>query len=187
MPTTAKKKATYEDLYNIPENMIGEIIDGELFLSPRPSPKHSRAASRLQQTIGGPYDLGQGGGPGGWTILFEPELRLGKDVPLVPDLAGWKRERLPELPEENWISVSPDWICEVLSPSTVRVDRVKKMPKYAQAGVPFLWMIDPANKALDVFKLESGKWVLASSYVEDDKVHAEPFQEMELELALLWA
>lgn len=185
MGQTAKRIATYEDLYSIPENMVGEIIDGELIVRPRPSPKHSRSSSVMGSEVLGPYQLGKGG-PGGWWILDEVEVQLGKDI-LVPDLAGWKKERLPELPNNtNWIDIPPDWICEVLSPGTFRIDRIKKMPLYAEFGVAYFWLIDPVNRALEVFRLESGRWVVLGVHGEDDRVRAEPFQEVEIDLKNLW-
>ncbi len=185
MPTTANKQARYKDLFDLPENMIGEIIDGEIVATPRPSPRHGRTASDLTIEIGSAYRFGRGG-PGGWWILGEVEVRLDESI-LVPDIAGWRRERLPDLPETNWIEVRPDWVCEVLSPGTVRTDRVKKMPIYARAGVPFLWLLDPENRTLEVYCLESGKWSLSRCFEGDDKVRAEPFQEIELNLGQLWA
>jgi Uma2 family endonuclease len=185
MAEPVKKRSSYEDLYRIPENMIGEIVDGEIILTPRPSRRHVYAASVLGNEIGPPYHFGRGG-PGGWVILVEPEVALDEHI-LVPDLAGWKKERLMTgLPEANWIPVSPDWVCEILSPSTLRTDKTRKMPIYAQHGVPYLWLIDPLAKTLDIFKLESGKWVVVGSYLEDDKVRAEPFPEVEIELKNLW-
>ncbi len=131
MSEPAGKRAVYEDLFGIPENMTGEIIDGELIVTPRPSRKHVYAASSLGNLVGPPYHFGRGGGPGGWIILDEPEIELGENI-LVPDLAGWRRERFPLSEETNWISVVPDWVCEILSPSTIRVDKVKKMGLYAR-------------------------------------------------------
>ena len=180
----AKRKATYEDLYSIPENMVGEIIDGELIATPRPAVRHAHTASVMGSEIVVPYHLGRGG-PGGWIILYEVEIMLGEDL-LVPDLSGWRRERFPGLPKDNWISVSPDWVCEILSPSTARIDKVKKMPIYARHDVPFLWLIDPLSKTLDVFKLQSGNWLLLAAFADDGKVSAEPFQEVEIELQNLW-
>ncbi len=127
MSDPAHKPATYEDLYDIPENMIGEIIDGELIVTPRPSRRHTLAASRLGSELIPPYDFGRGGGPGGWIIIIEPEIRLGDDT-MVPDLAGWKKERFPIEEDHNWISVAPVWVCEILSPNTFRTDKVKKCP-----------------------------------------------------------
>jgi hypothetical protein len=113
MSEPARKKAVYGDLYSIPENMTGEIINGELIVTPRPSQRHVHTASALDKKIGSPYQFGEGGGPGGWVILVEPEVKLGEDV-VVPDLAGWKKERYPTTGETNWISITPDWVCEVL-------------------------------------------------------------------------
>ncbi len=186
MSEQAIKSATYEDLLDLPENMVGEIIDGELFAFPRPSPKHANISSSLQGHIWKPYQFGRDQGPGGWWILFEPELRLGKHT-LVPDIAGWKKERLPALPDTNWLSIAPDWICEILSPSTMRTDRIKKMPIYARHGVSYLWMVNPMQKIFEVFRVESGKWLLIHTFMDDDRVCAEPFPDVEIDLKYLWA
>jgi Uma2 family endonuclease len=119
-------------------------------------------------------------------ILYEPEIQLGSHI-LVPDIAGWKKERLPKLPETNWIAVTPDWICEVLSPGTARIDKKKKMPIYARFGVPYLWLVDPLEKTLEIFRLDNGNWVVAAVYSEDDIVRAEPFQAIEINLSSLWS
>ncbi len=184
MGEPAVKKATYDDLHSIPENMLGQIIDGELHTMPRPSPKHAKAASDLGAVIIYPYRFGRGG-PGGWIILDEPEVRLGEHT-LVPDIAGWKKERFPSSLKTNWIEVSPDWICEVLSPDTIRLDKTKKMPIYAKHNVKHIWLINPTDKTLDVFKLAPGGWLLLYAFVDNDKVKAEPFQEIEIDLAELW-
>ncbi len=185
MALQAKKSATYEDLSRIPENMTGEIIDGELIVTPRPARKHLGASSVLGAELIPPYWLGRGNGPGGWIILLEPEIKFGEDI-LVPNLAGWRKERFPIEEPHNWISVVPDWACEVLSPGTLRNDRVKKTPIYGLHGVGHLWLINPSDRTLDVYRLESGKWVVAGLYSENDKVRAEPFLEVEIELANLW-
>jgi len=182
----AKKKAVYDDLYNIPENMTGEIINGELVVTPRPSRRHTNTASMLGAEIIPPYRLGRGGGPGGWIIMDEPEISFGGDI-FVPDLAGWKEERFLWKEPHNWISVAPDWVCEILSPSTAQTDRAEKMPIYAKHRVPHIWLIDPILKTLEVFRLESGMWVLAGVYAKAAKVKAEPFIQMELDLDLLWS
>lgn len=184
MGEPAKQKAIYDDLYKVPENMIGEIIDGELYTIPRPSPKHAKVTSDLGIVIGTSYRFGRGG-PGGWIILDEPEIQLGEHT-LVPDIAGWKKERFPSSLITNWIEVAPDWICEVLSPSTMRLDKTKKMPIYAKHNVNYIWLINPSDKTLDVFKLVSGGWHLLNAFVENDKVNAKPFQEIEINLAELW-
>jgi Uma2 family endonuclease len=142
------KRATYQDVLDAPENKVAEILDGELFLSPRPAPRHAVASSRLGFLIGGPFDQ-TGGGPGGWWILDEPELHLGEHV-VVPDLAGWRRERMPAIPEEAFFSLAPDWVCEVLSPSTARIDRGRKLRIYAAAGVAHAWFVNPLERTLEV-------------------------------------
>ena len=185
MADTAKKKATYEDLFSIPDNMTGEIIGGELFATPRPSRKHVYSSSALVAEVLPPYQFGEGGGPGGWVILIEPEVGFGEDI-LVPDLAGWKEEKYPDEEPHNWISVAPDWVCEVLSPSTQRLVKMEKMAIYARHGVAHVWLIDPIAKTLDVFRLKAGEWVVAGLYVEGAKVRAEPFTEIEINLDDLW-
>ncbi|MDR3567889.1 MAG: Uma2 family endonuclease [Syntrophobacteraceae bacterium] len=186
MSDLAEKKATYADLYGVPEDMIGEIIDGELIVHPRPSRRHTRATSALGYKLGPPYDFGEGGGPGGWIIIVEPEIGLGEHT-IVPDLAGWKKEKFPVEEDHNWISVAPDWVCEVLSPKTFRTDKVKKMPVYAHHGVGHIWLIDPVAMSMDVFRLGVGVgWLLLGSFTENDKVRAEPFQEIEINLEDLW-
>ena len=185
MAEAVKKQASYDDLSSLSDNMVGEIIDGELIVTPRPSRRHAVAASVLGSEILPPYQLGRGGGPGGWIIIDEPEISLGAHI-LVPDLAGWRKERFPASEETNWISVSPDWICEILSPKTVGLDKVRKMPIYAQQGIAHLWLVDPAERTLDVFRLESSRWALLATFIENDKVRAEPFQEVEIELGNLW-
>jgi Uma2 family endonuclease len=180
----AKKSASYGDLYTIPENMIGEIIDGELVATPRPSGEHSNAAFALSAEIGPAYRFGRGG-PGGWIILYEPEIKFGDNI-LVPDFAGWRKERFPGWPQENWFTMVPDWICEILSPSTARNDRIKKMPIYARHEVQYLWLLDPRDRTLEIFRLKSGEWVKLAGFAENDKVKAEPFDEVQLELGNFW-
>lgn len=184
MAEPAKKEATYDDLYSISDNMTGEIIDGELIVTPRPSRKHIYTASALEVKIGAPYQFGEGG-PGGWIILVEPEIRFSTNF-LVPDLSGWKRERFPVEEETNWISVAPDWVCEVLSPGTAREDRVKKMSIYASHFVPYYWLIDPSEKILETLKLEEGKWIITGVFCEGESVRAEPFPEIAVDLGSLW-
>jgi Uma2 family endonuclease len=185
MTDPAARRAVYEDLFDIPENMTGEIVNGGLVVTPRPSRKHATAASRLGGEIVTTYDFGRGGGPGGWIVLDEPEIAFGENI-LVPDLAGWRKERFPLEEPHNWISVAPDWVCEILSPNSARVDRAEKMPIYAQHQVSHAWLVDPILKTLEVFRFEPGTWIVLGVYAQSDKVRAEPFSEIELDLGLLW-
>lgn len=168
----------------VPDHQVAEILDGELHVSPRPSPRHAVASSRLGGDIIGPFDAGRGG-PGGWWILDEPELHLSEDV-VVPDLAGWRRARLPEMPEEAFFTLSPDWVCETISPSTERIDRGKKLRIYAREGVGQLWLVNPGPATLEVYRLESERWVLLASHEGDRQVRAEPFDAVEIDLKRLW-
>jgi Uma2 family endonuclease len=183
-PAALKSPATYEDLRQVPDHLVAEILDGDLYATPRPRPRHAHAASVLGSEILGPFHVGRGG-PGGWWILFEPELHLGSDV-LVPDLAGWRRERLAAIPDAPAITLAPDWVCEVLSPSTAGLDRGKKLAIYARQGVGHVWLVDPQLETLEVFALSGSQWVLVGTYIAGAVVRAEPFAAVELNLALLW-
>ena len=185
MSHVAPKPASYEDLLELPEHLVGEIIGGELHTHPRPAPRHTRAYSALGYWVGGPFDGGIGG-PSGWWILDEPELHLGGDV-LVPDLAGWRRERMPELPEIAWFELAPDWVCEILSPATARTDRILKMPLYARQAVQHLWLVDPDLRTLEVYTLRDGHWSLTDSLKDDDPVCQPPFDAITFGLDSLWA
>jgi Uma2 family endonuclease len=179
-----RKPATYADLEALPENMVGELIDGELYVSPRPAAPHTMAASRLGGELMGPFDRGRGG-PGGWIILDEPELHFGDDV-LVPDLAGWRQERMPEPPRTAAFTLAPDWACEVISPSTGALDRAVKLPVYAREGVKHIWLVDPELRTLEVFLLDKARYTLLVTHTGKARVRAEPFEALELELAYLW-
>lgn len=181
----AKKLATYQDVLDAPEHLVAELIRGSLSLLPRPRPKHARAASRIGMGLAG-FD-GAGAGPGGWIILDEPELHLGPEV-VVPDLAGWRRERMPELPEAAaWFDLAPDWCCEVLSPSTERHDRGAKTDIYAESGVTHLWLVNPDLQLLEVLRLDGEGYRRSKTFAGADKVHAEPFDALEFDLGSLWA
>jgi Uma2 family endonuclease len=179
------RPATYEDLLKIPDIQVAEIVNGELHATPRPAPRHSRAGSILGGRLVSPYDEARGG-PGGWRILLEPELHLGRDV-LVPDWAGWRRERMPKLPETAHFPLAPDWVCEVLSPSTAQLDRAKKLAIYARERVPHAWLLDPLACTLEVLRLENGRWSILSIHAGNETVRAEPFAEIELDLGAFWA
>lgn len=187
LPAEKRSRATYADLLAVPSNMVAEIINGELRTLPRPAPRHAKASSVLGMRIGPPFQLGEGG-PGGWQIIDEPGLHLAEDV-LVPDLAGWRVERMPDLPETAYFAIPPDWICEVLSPSTAAEDRAEKMPIYARENVNHAWLLDPIARTLEVFALDMSKrrWMLEGVYRDAACVRAAPFEAVEINLALLWA
>jgi len=174
--------ATYEDLLRIPENLIAELIDGEIYTAPRPGSPHAYASSVLGTILGGPFQLGLAG-PGGWWILDEPELHLRRDA-FVPDLAGWRRETTPVC--TSGTDIAPDWLCEVLSPGNAGYDRVKKVPKYARNGVEHVWIIDPIARTLEVYRLNGEHYLLVSTHEAEERVRIEPFDVVELDLALLW-
>lgn len=176
--------ASYDDILALPEHVTGEIIDGELHTQPRPTSRHARVELGIGRALFGSFDLGDGG-PGGWVILSEPELHLGPHV-LVPDLAGWRRERLPLIPDGP-IEAVPDWVCEILSPSTARKDRARKLPLYGRLGVAHAWLVDPAAKTIEVLRYADGHWLLLDTFGEDDSMRAEPFDAVAIELAPLWA
>lgn len=184
MSEPAERRATFEDLRQVPEHLVAELIDGSLYTHPRPSPPHASATSVLGGDLNRSYQRGRGG-PGGWWILDEPELHLGENA-LVPDIAGWRRERLPQLPEVAWFATSPDWVCEVLSPSNGFHDRARKMPLYAAAGIPWAWLVDPLEQTVEVFQNLDGSWVQRMVVGRDEVVSLPPFEAVELVLSDLW-
>jgi Uma2 family endonuclease len=179
-----KKDATYADLCAVPDNFVAEILGGELYASPRPSPPHGHAAGVLFLELGGPFQKRMPG-PGGWWFHPEPELHFGADV-VVPDIAGWRRERMPKVPDGAYFTLPPDWLCEVLSPSTEAIDRRKKLPIYAREGVGHVWLVDPLEGTLEVLRLESQRWSLVARHEGQAGVRAEPFDAIELALRELW-
>ena len=178
------RPATYDDLVKLPDNMVAEIVGGELHASPRPAARHAVAYARLGGVLVPAFDQGRGG-PGGWCILLEPELHLRSDV-LVPDLAGWRRNRMPAVPDVKYFDLPPDWVCEILSPSTSAFDRAQKLGIYAREDVAWAWLIDPLARTLEVLKLQNGRWTILATHVGSEVVRAEPFEAIELELAALW-
>lgn len=173
-----RKPATAEDLKDVPPNMIGQVLDGELWALPRPSIPHAQASSALGADL--QLRFGRRQPPGGWWILYEPELHLAGDV-LVPDLAGWRRERLPELPSKPNLSLAPDWVLEVLSPSTASIDRIVKARIYAREGVTFLWFVDPEARTLESMRLQDGHWLQTGAWTAGERVRAEPFDVVEFD------
>ena len=183
MPPPARKRATYDDVLAAPDHVVAEIVDGELYTSPRPAPRHANASTGLASSLRGPFDHGRGG-PGGWRILFEPEMHLAEQI-VVPAIAGWRRERLPALPDTAYFPVAPDWVCEVQSPSTAAFDRAKKLRVYAEHGVRHAWMADPTARTLEILRLEHGRWIIVGTFAGEAVIRGEPFDAIELELALL--
>lgn len=185
MADAAKRRATYEDVLAAPREVVAEVLFGVLHTHPRPGARHARAASRLGGELDGPFDRGRGG-PGGWILLDEPELHLGEDI-VVPDLAGWRRERMPRFPyDAAYFTLPPDWICEVLSASTSKIDRGDKLDIYAREGVRNAWLLDPTDRTLEVLRLDAGHWVRLAFHRDGRAVRAEPFEAIELALDALW-
>ena len=156
-----------------------------MYTHPRLAAPHARASSSLGVKIGGPFDY-DAGGPGGWWIIDEPELHLGKEI-VVPDLAGWRRERMPDYPDTAYFTLAPDWVCEVLSASTRKVDLHEKRPIYAREGVSYLWLVDPIDRTLEAFELHDGQWLLIASAKDDEPVTIRPFDAVTFSLGDLWA
>jgi Uma2 family endonuclease len=187
MGDPAERRATYEDLLAVPSTLVAEIIGGTLYTQARPRTRHARSASRLGGVLDGPFDRGDGG-PGGWLLLDEPELHLGAEPDIVvPDLAGWRRERMPELPDAAFLTLPPDWVCEVLSPSTEGLDRAEKVPLYAREKVSHVWLVDPALRTLEVLRLDGPSYRIVNTLRGSARDRVEPFGALELELSLLWA
>lgn len=184
MGAPASRRATYDDVLAADPHLVAEIIDGTLETQSRPSLRHARAATALGEEIGPPFGRGRGG-PGGWIFLWEPEIHLAEDV-VVPDLAAWRRERLPELPDAAYLELAPDWLCEVLSPGTQAKDRSRKMPIYRRERVGHVWLLDPIARVLEIYRLDGDTYRLVAAHADEAVVRAEPFEAVELPLAVLW-
>ena len=179
-----RRKATYQDVLDAPPHLVAEVLAGTLHTHPRPAARHAWASSILGGELVVPFGRGRGG-PGGWWIVFEPELHLGDDI-VVPNLAGWKRETMPEYPDSAFFGIAPDWACEVLSPSTRRIDQNEKRTIYAREGVSHLWFVDPVSKTLEAFELRDGHWVLLVTLADDAPVSLPPFDAIGFPLDALW-
>jgi len=184
MSNLAFKQATYQDIIDLPENIVGEIINGQLETHPRPATKHAVASSSIGAELVSLFQKGRGG-PRGWWVIDEPECHLNSQV-LVPDLADWCKQKMPKLPETAWFEAVPDWVCEVLSSSTARLDRIVKMPLYAQLGVVHLWLIDPILQTLEAYQLHDSHWLLIGTFANDQAVSIAPFAEHTFSLSDLW-
>lgn len=182
--TRPGRRATYQDVIDAPPHMVAEIANGRLHLHPRPASRHARASWKVAGRLDDPFDNGVGG-PGGWYFAIEPELHLGEDV-LVPDVAGWRRERMGAFPDAPAIDLAPDWVCEMLSPSTRRFDTTEKRGLYALHGVRRLWFVDPQARTLEAFELRDGGWTLIAALGGDDEVRVPPFDAVAFALSALW-
>lgn len=185
LPRSPDIAELWAKLEALPEHLKGEIIDGELHVQPRPRFRHGRAIGFITHHLGGAFDF-DADGPGGWWIVPEPGIELPDAPEISPDIAGWRRERMPEPPEDHSIRVVPDWVCEVLSKSNARYDRVKKLPFYARVGVPWAWLIDSRDRTIEVRELVQGAWVVRRSVGDESSVRLPPFEEVELPIARLW-
>lgn len=180
------KPTAYELLEALPEGLTGEILNGQIYTQPRPAGAHAVAGSMLGAELIGPFRKGNGG-PGGWWIINEPELHFVRDVEVaVPDLAGWRRERMPIPPEDHRFEIVPDWVCEILSPSTASKDRKIKLPVYAHYGVQYAWIVDPTARTLEVYRLNAGIWLESGRFAAAEQVAAPPFEAVSIDLKALW-
>lgn len=184
-PVETKRRATYQDVLDAPEDVNAEIVNGELHLSPRPAGPATAVESSMMSDLGARFSLGHGG-PGGWLILVEPEIHVGEDI-VDPDLAGWRRDRLAMVPDAAFFTVIPDWVCEVLSPSTERFDRAEKLPLFARWGVRHAWLVNPRQRTLEAYRLENGGWRVVGVYQAHERARIEPFEQIELDLSVWWA
>jgi Uma2 family endonuclease len=182
-----QRDALYEEYRNMPEHLHAEIIHGTLYIMSRPAPRHANAASVLGADLNAAFQRGRGG-PGGWWILDEPEIQLSEKEPVIPDLAGWRVERMPALPETAYFDIGPDWVCEVLSPSTQSLDRTVKLPLFAEHGVRHVWLVDPIEKRLEVYTRydDRARWREVRMFTSGP-VRAAPFEAIELDLEALWS
>ena len=178
------RQATYQDVLDAPPHKVAEVIAGTFHTHPRPAMRHAWASSRLGGRLDGPFNPGAGG-PGGWWIIDEPELHLAADI-VVPDLAGWRRETMPEYPDAAYCTIAPDWVCEVLSPSTRRLDQGEKRDLNAREGVRHLWFVDPDARTLEAFELREGHWLLLATLIDDVPVSLPPFDAITFPLDALW-
>ncbi len=187
MSSPAGKLGTYDDLLTLGDDVRAEILGGQIITSPAPLPRHSKAQGAVRRFVGGPFDDDDGrGGPGGWWIFVEVDIRLTAHDIVRPDLAGWRRERLLRPGNLRPIDVVPDWVCEVASPSTAALDRVAKRALYARHGVSYYWIIDPDSRTLEALELESGRWVELGAWDDQATVRIAPFAEIEIEVGRLF-
>jgi Uma2 family endonuclease len=185
MPVTTRRPATYQDLLAVPDHLVAEILNGELVTVPRPASPHAYTAGKIFRDLNTRFDGPARGDGGGWWILFEPEIHLGEDV-VVPDVGGWRHERMPAFQNVAFFELAPNWVCEVASPSTARIDRAVKLAIHQREGVGHVWLVDALAKTLEVLRLEGGRWVVAAVQGGNDAMRAEPFEALLIEFAHWW-
>lgn len=187
MTDVMRQPATYEDLLKVPEHMVAEIVEGELFTSPRPASPHARAVGSMFNQLSRQFDEREkdDDGPGGWWIVFEPELHLGEDV-LVPDVAGWRLHRMPAFQKVVFFELAPDWVCEVLSSSNAAHDKFRKMPRYAFHQVEYAWIVDTVARGVEIYQRQGARWLQVAMHQGTSVIHAVPFEAGEVNLARLW-
>jgi Uma2 family endonuclease len=179
MADPLRKPAGWAELVAAPAGLEAEVIGGELWTHPRPRPEHGRAQGALTYGLFGAFDFGRGG-PGGWWLIPEVDVAFGPHDIVSPDLAGWRRERGSEFPRERPIRVHPDWVCEVLSPSTQRRDRLQKAQLYLEGGVQCYWLVDTDARLLEAFEAQEGRWVRLGAWGDEDVARVPPFGAVEL-------
>jgi Uma2 family endonuclease len=179
------KAPTFADLDALPPGIVGEIIDGVLYTMTKPRMRHQRTTTGIGGDLRGPFDLGRSG-PGGWWIVTEPGIELPNTPEISPDVAGWHRERMPEMPGDEPIRVVPDWVCEILSKITRRHDQLVKMPYYANVGVAYAWVVDLEARVLTAQRLESGRWLTNGTYSDEIDARIAPFDAIPLNVADWW-
>lgn len=179
MADPLRRPAGWAEILAAPEGMEAEVIAGELWTHPRPRPEHGRVQHLLGGAVGFPFDLGRGG-PGGWWLINEPDISFGPQDIVNPDVAGWRRERVPEFHRERPIAIRPDWACELLSPSTARRDRHEKSNLYLHYDVSWYWLVDTDARLLQAFEAHEGRWVLLGTWGETDLARIPPFDAVDL-------
>jgi Uma2 family endonuclease len=185
MTKPSPRVPTLADLDALPAGIVGEIIEGVLYTMTKPRAPHQRTTRTIGGRVGDPFDHGRGG-PGGWWILTDPGIELPNTPEIAPDVAGWRRERMPTLPVNESIRVVPEWVCEILSPTTRRHDMLRKQPYYAKVGVPFLWLVDLDARVLTTYLLEGNAWRVSGTYSDETEARIEPFDAVPLNVADWW-
>lgn len=187
MSTTkpSTKPPTLADLDALPPGVVGEIIDGVLYTMTKPRMRHQRTMLKIGGGVAAPFDDGIGG-PGGWWIIPEPGIELPDTPEIAPDVAGWRRDRMPEMPIDEPIRIVPDWVCEILSPTTRRHDLLVKLPYYAKVGVAYHWLVDLEGRTVTAQRLDSGRWTTLGVYCDETDARIEPFDVVPLHVASWW-